>query len=198
MSACRTKGTTLIELIVTTAVVAVIMSAVFMIWQSNTAAARGCSTNARLSTEANSVLNQLARGIENLVETTDYIPIKTEIHSGKVIIKLHTHFSIINDTDHQFGPFIAEYVLDTQTGQLKYRQTASTDFDDELTDKNKNWESEKTRLNNIELEYYDGKNWINNLVPAKENNTVNIESVRITISQKDNQTNNTFSLTVAN
>ncbi len=182
MASNRAKGTTLIELIVTTAVVAVIMSAVLLIWRGNTLSAQQCRGNVSAVTEAENLINTLARSIENLIEENDTPPLQVEHHSNKVFIKMFTRYNFTGDSEHPLGPFITEYELDKEKGLLKYRQRAVLDIESEFGEDSIEWQTEKTDISDITIEKVDK----NELYP-----------VCIRVEQENARKNRKYSLTVS-
>lgn len=152
MAKYRTKGTTIIELIVSTAVVAIIMATALLVWKGNNASARQCTKIINNINQNNALLDQLTRSIENLVCSDIVEPFTVEYHSDKVLIKIHTRHRIIENNQFENGPFITEFELDTKTGQLKLRQNPSLVFDSSFANIKDKWQIEKTNINNITIE----------------------------------------------
>ncbi len=158
MSSVRNHGATLIELLITSAIVSIILSAVYMIWSANIAAARQCQSIARDIHSSQGIINDLERQLANLVITKYALPLELERHSGKVIIRLHTRFDTQHDTVSPYGPFVAEYELDIVEKTMKYRQQAALIFDGRIK-YDLPWQLTRTNISNIELEIFNSTKW---------------------------------------
>ncbi|MBN2841594.1 MAG: prepilin-type N-terminal cleavage/methylation domain-containing protein [Sedimentisphaerales bacterium] len=195
MSTTRNKGATLIELLITTAIVSVILSAVYMIWSANAATAGQCQSIARDIVSSQAIINDLDRQMANLVITdNNAIPIVLERHSGKIILRLHTRYDTQHNTDTPFGPFIAEYELDISGKTMRYRQSTALSFEDTIR-LDLPWQLTRTNISNIELEYYNGTKWIDIEQNVNKNDSfTDMRFIRIKWSQLTTNSKNEYAL----
>ena len=188
MQSRNTKGTTLIELMISTAVVFIIMSAVYMLWHSNQAAARQCLAISNSTVSNQMILHNLASQLGNAVNSHDTVPVTVERHSNKVFIKIHTRKSLVSSQPNNVGPYIAEYELDKEVSQIKYRETKALLFDDPAAEDNDSWEISRCSLNDIDIEVLHNDNWSTDLSLLLEKAAKKLLRISIIDGSKENET----------
>jgi prepilin-type N-terminal cleavage/methylation domain-containing protein len=174
------KGFTLVEILVAVAIIATIVSMVYGSYFATSRSAQVCKKRIAMSQQGRELLGQMAQQIRcsyagSFKTSTTNIRIgslKNEEMQEKIInyfagnsgemdgeiLKLVTTYSILEEQTP--GLFEVTYKFDKRTGTLLLSQERFVDAPDIFFEK-KNWQPLAENIENIELAFSDGRQWLN-------------------------------------
>ena len=188
------KGSTLIELMISTAIISVIMVTVYSVWRAGNASAHHCVDMSRDTDAAFIFMNNLNGQLEKLAKTgNNDIPLHCSYSGTRYTLSLFSHVGLWHDDIYPIGPFIIKYSFDKETGKLWYYQKPEIRF--AINNSNINdYELIAENIQDFSIEYQNNDNW-----KMISNNTIGldeIELIKASITQKDNNKENVYSIIV--
>ena len=193
MSGRNKKGTTLIELLISTAILSIVMLSVYSMWQASTASAQHCMEMSENTDSPFILLNNMKSQFECLNTTDKEMPVRLSYSGTKLTLSLFTNKKINEDHEHPWGPFIVKYIYDKQTGKLWYYQKSDLDFSDKpvsITDS----ELIDTGITDFNIEYRNNNSWKRFDNEMIDKNKADL--IRITLTKKTKDKESQYSITV--
>jgi type II secretion system protein J len=174
------KGFTLIEILVTVAIIATIVSMVYGSYFATSKSAQACRKRIALSKQGREIVGQMARQIRcsyassvkkstppavkgslkkevTLENTISYFNGNSGEMGGEILYLVTTNGSLDKQAP---GLFEVTYKFDKRSGTLLFSQERFIDTPKSFFEK-KNWQPLAENIESIELAFSDGRQWLN-------------------------------------
>ncbi len=188
------KGTTLIELMISSVILSIIMFTVFSVWHAGNASARNCINMSHNTDTAYNIIDNIKKQLERLacIDGKD-VPIQCSYSGSKFTITILTHKGLWQDDKYPLGPYIIQYIFDKSNSTIRYYQKPELNFavptanikDCELLTKN---------VKKLDIMFYSDNTWkqlSNNKVSLDE-----IKLVKVELITNDGNQENEYSIIV--
>ena len=189
------KGTTLIELMISTAMISIVMLTVYSVWNAGSASARHCIEMSESTDAPFILLNNFKKQLEELnIQQNKELPVDIKYSGSKLYVSIFTYYGLWADTDKIRGPFNVKYVYDKNKHEIWYWQEANLNFDSKTVVKD-NFELLTSDIEEFEIEYYSDNSWksvINNKIDSGK-----VEMIRVNLVQVSKNKKNQFSITTS-